>query len=369
MADNLYDILGVPRNASQGQIKQAYRKLALKYHPDKNPFGKRSEEKFIKISNAYQILSDKDQRIKYDQSFDKGQEAEFMEYWENLDIQNYPPPPPQYYYTRSREKVEYSRNTYILGMLAVLGIIFVAMVIPYFLLRYSSYTHFDKATGLYFARQYYSALHEIDLSIREFGGRNAEACALAGIILTYHIENEEFAIKYIEKGLDFSSSDSIRGELQYLKGINLYKNNQTDDALDAFAKVTESSGKLDSARFKIALAFTFRKNYPDSAVCLFNQLLDKNVHFSQARYYKALNLQKLDKHKAAIIEWNVLIQAEFEPGAVYYHKARSEIALNQMDEACLDLRMSLQYNLPEARHLYNLHCINPSHSYPDNEYW
>ncbi|MGB2601788.1 MAG: molecular chaperone DnaJ [Candidatus Omnitrophota bacterium] len=66
MAD-YYKILGVARNASAEDIKKAYRKLAVKYHPDKNPGDKEAEEKFKELSHAYEILGDQTKRSQYDQ--------------------------------------------------------------------------------------------------------------------------------------------------------------------------------------------------------------------------------------------------------------------------------------------------------------
>ena len=63
---NYYDILGVNKNATADEIKSAYRKLALKYHPDRNPGDKAAEEKFKEIAEAYSVLSDESKRKKYD---------------------------------------------------------------------------------------------------------------------------------------------------------------------------------------------------------------------------------------------------------------------------------------------------------------
>lgn len=69
-----YKILGVPRDASEKDIKSAYRRLARKYHPDVNPGDNASEERFKEISEAYEVLSDSNKRARYDQ---------FGQYWQH----------------------------------------------------------------------------------------------------------------------------------------------------------------------------------------------------------------------------------------------------------------------------------------------
>jgi molecular chaperone DnaJ len=62
-----YEVLGVQKNASKDDIKKAYRKLAIQYHPDKNPGDKKAEEKFKEATEAYEILGDDQKKAAYDQ--------------------------------------------------------------------------------------------------------------------------------------------------------------------------------------------------------------------------------------------------------------------------------------------------------------
>jgi len=82
-----YEVLGVDKQADEASIKKAYRKLAMQYHPDKNPDNKEAEEKFKEASEAYEILSDKEKRQIYDQYGHAGVENQFGAggfSWENF---------------------------------------------------------------------------------------------------------------------------------------------------------------------------------------------------------------------------------------------------------------------------------------------
>ncbi|OGO01568.1 MAG: molecular chaperone DnaJ [Chloroflexi bacterium RBG_13_52_12] len=76
---NFYDILGLKKDVTDKEIKQAYRRLARKHHPDVNPGDKTAEAKFKEINAAYEVLSDKEKRQKYDKYGDKWQYADQFE--------------------------------------------------------------------------------------------------------------------------------------------------------------------------------------------------------------------------------------------------------------------------------------------------
>lgn len=83
MAEDYYQILGISKKASADEIKKAYRKLALKWHPDRNPNNKAAEEKFKKISEAYAVLSDAEKRQQYDNF---GSADQFRQQYSQEDI-------------------------------------------------------------------------------------------------------------------------------------------------------------------------------------------------------------------------------------------------------------------------------------------
>src|SRR5512139_4115676 len=81
-----YEVLGVPRNASQKQIADAYRKLALKCHPDANPGDDKASDKIKEAAEAYDVLRDAEKRARYDQYGHAGVEGGVPQFTDVVDI-------------------------------------------------------------------------------------------------------------------------------------------------------------------------------------------------------------------------------------------------------------------------------------------
>src|SRR6185295_12590732 len=74
-----YEVLGVPRGATEADVKKAYRQLAMQFHPDRNPGDKTAEDRFKAVNEAYAVLSDPDKRAHYDRFGTAGGQGGFAE--------------------------------------------------------------------------------------------------------------------------------------------------------------------------------------------------------------------------------------------------------------------------------------------------
>ena len=350
-----YDILGVGPNATSGQIKVAYRRLALQYHPDKNPENQLAENKFIEIAEAYEVLSNPVKRDRYD----RGLQVDLDEDFEESRTRRRPPPP-HFYYNYKAEKKTYTRRDYTYAAASVAAIIIIAVAFPIYLTQVTSEKFFRKAESLYLSGKYYSALHNVDLSIKELSSTNDEACALASVILVHKLKKYDYALKYIDRGLDYSSTDSMASEFHYMKGICYSKSQEPELALNEFKQVLNTSSNYDSSLFRAAVILAYQVSRLDSAAYLLNQLIKHNKDNHAAQYFKGIVNEKQENHGEAYRIFKDLTKKPFNPAAVYYHLARSEIKLNLTDSACAHLKIASDYNLMEAKHLHKLYCNQES---------
>jgi tetratricopeptide (TPR) repeat protein len=350
-----YQILGISPNATSGQVKIAYRRLVFQYHPDRNPHDQLAQQRFVEIVEAYSVLSNTVKRSKYDNGIDFNQEAH-----DTSHNQKPRRPPPHFYYTVKPEKRTYSKRDYILATLAVIVMIFTAVVAPIYLMQTTSDRYYNLAVSNYFAGKYYTALHNIDLSIRELSTNNDEACALASVILVHKLQKYDFAIRYIDRGFNYDPQDSLASELHYLKGICYTKTARPQEALTEFGKVKNYNNTYDSSLYRSAAILIFHESEVDSAEALINELLQRNEQNYGADYLRGIIFEMRSESRKAHKTFRNLIGKPFNQAAIYYHLAKAEIKLNQSDSACTHLKIASAFNLTEAKQLMSLYCKKES---------
>ena len=349
-----YEVLGLDRKATSREIRTAYYRLALKYHPDKNPGNEQAQEQFIAISDAYQVLSDGARRRQYDRFIDYGLDFEPVQAKTRRR-----PPPPEYYRRRYQQTVEYSTKTYVYGV--VFGVLLLAAVllIPYFLLRTSSERHYDLAWNSYKRQQYVATLDNVRYAIRDFGTRNAEACLLAGIILTDHLIHYDQALRYLNLGLEHHPNDSVAASLNYFRGKCLIKMHRYDEAGEALSRVGVQLPYADSAVLTWSRILILVAEDYDAAIPVLRGAVIGNPGFDEARYYLAIAMAKLRRDEEALVEFAELVERNFEPAACFYHMSISEYRLGRQEDACRHLEAAMSLNLKEAAELHRELCAPP----------
>ena len=348
-----YQVLDVSYNASSADVKLAYRQLAKRYHPDANAGDKDKEEMFKLISEAYNVLSNTDKKASYDLSLLLGlYEDEKSQSTRATKARTQP----QYTY-RPPVSVYYSKLTYVGMTVLVLILVASILLVPVGLSRYSSSYHYDKGLEYYQNEQYYAALNSLERSILDFGGKNVAACLLAGTILSEEYGQFKYAIEYMDRGLEATSSDGERVQLLYSKGLYLRGSADYNGAIEQFSKALELWPQYDSLHFAIASIYAFNLDQYENAIKYYKQLQADGKEFDKASYglaYCYYKLGEVDQSSRYINKYivNYGINAE-----AYLLRAKLNAKQGDNQSACEDVKKASRLHSGEAENLVKYYCM------------
>jgi curved DNA-binding protein CbpA len=359
MTRNYYQILQVPVNATPKDIKIAFRNLAKKFHPDKNPGNKQYEEEFKLINEAYHTLSDQNKKWAYDMSLFLKQNpsvSSSQSYSDNTFYKRrrYRPRAP-YAYSKAPPQ-QFTFKIYVQAAFFI-AIMVVAVIVCISLLNsYSSHYYYQEAVKDYQRGHFRSALSNLDFSILDFGNKNAQASLLAAKILIYEFDNFNNALDYLEKGLKNAKISDNIAEIHYLKGLCLKNKGMFGEAYEQYLKSIAHNTRYDSSYYELGEINTFIFNDYHAAIENFNDLLNVNSLFSDAYLGKGICYQKLDEHSLAVMNFEKFISLNSSEGTAYYLKSLSEIELDNMNSACKDLNVAYNLGIHEATELLQDYC-------------
>lgn len=345
ISKNYYEILGVPTYASAEEIKAAYKKLAMKYHPDRNQGSKFHEEHFKLILEAYQTLSDKYNRDIYDLRRTYKYQPSASSTSSNPNVRrpsgyrpptanrkSYKPPPTppeSSFSTFFGHYKKYLSPHLIAAYLTVVALIVTSIFwIVGVVARDNAEKAFRKGdfmAALQHDPTYYPALvkraevlrtvwknpigaiEDYDLAIKYAKTPQAEMFRYRGECYLM-LNNYKEAIKDFKVVAEMQpNSDSAH---YWVGEIQLFKLNDTQSAKIYFRKCLELSPNFNKASFGIGYAFLLEGNYK-SGLAQLNALIDKGYDTGEVRYYTGVAYYKLGEKSAAEKEWLIAKEKGF----------------------------------------------------------
>ncbi len=333
MAD-YYEVLGVPYGATQAQIKAAYRKLALRYHPDKNPGDKSAEENFKQIAEAYRVLSNSTSHT--------GSAA--------ATRPSPSPTPPETprsrdpYFKRNRayqrpapEPVTYSKKTKLMVSLFTSFLLVLIIAIPWSLQVYASIHNFNEGKLLYEQGRYFDSMKRLEWAYRRFGVRNLETSRLLTQLTTENIRQYSKAISHTTNGLRYSQSAEDSAYFFLKMGIS-YKNlSKYDEADESLQAALICRPEWDSAYYQLGEMMTFARKDYEGGVRYFTNAISVNPDFADCYMGRGYCHYQRKKYELAVLDFNSFLRySSVERGTGFYMRGMALLESGRQDLACQD---------------------------------
>ncbi|UII19302.1 DnaJ domain-containing protein [Fulvivirga ligni] len=351
--DNYYHILGLDETASQEDIKQAYRKLAKKYHPDLDPNDTSREEKFIRINEAYSVLSDASSKRDYDFNLAS---VEYTDIFTSNREYTYQTTPYQRTSTRTRTGTKYSLKTKIYGAIFMGGLGILVFSIMIVLSRASSSQHYERGVELTSRKQYVQAIGSFEKGIMTWGNHSYKSCIKICEISIYELQRAPLALQYSHIALSYASDSSEIAYCHYLNALAHKSKNDFYSSLQNLKTATTFGYSPDSVFLQKALIYTYHLKKYVSGHNAFLDLVKVNPASELGWFGVAWCEQQLNLYEKAIDSYGRLIKLNPSLAKAYYYRGINEIVLEQKSNACKDFYKAKELGLNEAQERYALHC-------------
>ncbi|MHC2993499.1 molecular chaperone DnaJ [Pontibacter sp. HJ8] len=342
MEHNLYTILGVSHTASAQEVKLAYKRLALKYHPDRNQGNARAEELFKIVNAAYQILSNPGKRARYDLKL------QYLQEQRQTIQQHQPYHNPRYRQTREpasvserhyqniprRDERRFARKD-----LYITAGFFAIMIVFSLLLKVTMdyITGEDKyKTALtYIEDGKYSSAHSLLTDAIYFRPKHADAYLTRASIEMHVYENYRSAVEDLNQVIALQEKPSAEAYLmrgKCLAKLTQYKQAESDFGQALSLDSTLHVAQLDRGEVRL---FYLKKYGP--AIADFSAFLvhsHKGESWANALTFRGFGYYKTGDYAASEKDYRRVLQADNNNGRVFYLLGRTELEQAQPDSAC-----------------------------------
>jgi tetratricopeptide (TPR) repeat protein len=358
---NYYQLLEIGVRSTQAEIKAAYKKLALKYHPDVNQGSIEHEEKFKLILEAYQTLSDPARKDTYDMKlFYKavGKSASGFTSGPDSAYRNVPRT------RREKEDEEYKRrksqredyrefkgtgnlrkidiHTVAVGLLVLGTFIMISIWFGNMMNHWTAKNHLEKGdfvTALQFDDEYGEAYYARYLALKE--NQASPKVLLQDINLAIRFSNEPKTNWMLDRAMLLLALDSVEA------------------CRNALLDLRNSYPKNDTVCVRLGEFFGLKMKEPKKALCYFDSALAIRSSYP-ALLGRAESLYKLKRFSQAIPAFSECIKLNSSERILFFYRGSVHLALGDIQSACMDLNQALNMGSMEAKPLVDGFCNQPA---------
>jgi len=380
-----YQILGIPRSASNARIKEAFKKLALQYHPDRNPDNKASEEIFKEITHAYDVLTDPDKKARYDLLIQYSEStASYKSATHHAPQSSYNPYAQRPYPSPKNYRYKFDRN-YLRNQLLAFGFVFcVAILVLSFQAAYdfrlrkererieswrqkrieAAVINFDNGLVV-------TAMDTLQKMIKEFPGEFSIKDKKNQLLKevrkkaerNFDSKNYASAANFFRIARDYEEPYLLNLDVHF-KLAQSYENlEEFELAAEAINYVLSRDSENIGLNLQLANLYNNRLNEPEKALEYFDIARDKIRDFLSSVYGRAYELvidpaktpelyylvykgrgmanSKLGNYSEAIKDFNWAIFFRPQNGEDYFLRAQNYYAINDAMHSCRDLNEAL----------------------------
>ncbi|MBC5994215.1 tetratricopeptide repeat protein [Pontibacter cellulosilyticus] len=365
MNRNYYSVLGISHTATTQEVKAAYKRLAIKYHPDKNQGNVLAEEMFKQINAAYQTLSNPNKRARYDLRLQYQRERQRV-----LRQQQAYQVDPRYYQTRQpagvseryyrpirRETYKFSRKDWYITIAFVAGLLTFSLLLKV-VMDYVTGEDKYKTALTYIADGKYSSAHRLLSDAIHFMPENADAYEARAMIELDVYENYPAALDDLNKALKLRESPSA--QVYFMRGRSYQQLEQYQQAEKDLTRALELNSNFWSAymaRGEVRLFFLgkYEDAISDLTVFLKNSRIGSEKWVS-ALTYRGFAYSRLKDFYAAEQDYRMASEIDKQNGRALYLLGRNEVEQQKSDSACAHFYQAYQLGYSAALFEMRMNC-------------
>lgn len=344
MNHNYYQVLGVSHTAPAQEVKAAYKRLAIKYHPDKNPGNALAEEMFKLVNTAYQTLSNPSKRALYDLRLQYQREQQYRAVMQHqprpYDSRHYTTREPagvseRYYKKREPKSSRFSRKDWYITLAFAGGLILFSLLLKGVMDHIAGEDKYKTAIT-YIQDGKYSSAHRLLTDAIHFIPDKAAAYEARAMIELDVYENYSSALNDLNKSISLQEQPSA--QVYYMRGRSHQQLAQYQMAEQDMTRALQLNSKLWQAHLKRGeVRLFFLKQYEPAIkdLTVFLRNSSSRPEQVEALTFRGFAYYKQGQWEQSEQDYRAGLVADKENGRLYYLLGRTELEQQQPDSACV----------------------------------